>query len=254
MGEPPDLLGSPYPGHHTGVSSIPPLGPDRVKHKVGSPLAPYTRLPSSSVAPTIPEQSTTSTAPTSHYPSLDEQQIKKLHAEFAKTDTKVDNLCELLSMAGVEMAKQEVVALIAKWADKKPDVRTFSKLTAKDLLCLCESIENDIFIDDEQLELAVPDSMIPPEFLRTLLITRMVSSRNTEMGTRNVINVFLNMAIYIARTVFKEDRLVVHHEWDASPVEIPGIGIVGGPLSYVTACAAGKKNMSIRLWTIRTDM
>jgi hypothetical protein len=153
-------------------------------------------------------------------------------------------------MAGVEIAKQEVVALIANWADNKPDVRTFSKLNAQDLMRLCESIQNDIFINDEHLELAIPDSMIPPEFLRMLLITRMVSSRNTEMGTRNVINIFLNMAVYIARTLFKDDRLVIHHEWDASPVEIPGIGIVGGPLDHVTSRAAGEKNMSTRLWTI----
>ena len=150
-------------------------------------------------------------------------------------------------MAGVEMGKPEVVALIAKWADNKPEVRTFSKLTGQDLLRLCKSIENNIFINDEQLELAVPDSVIPPEFLRMLHITRMVTSRNTEMGTRNVINVFLNMAVYVARMVFKEDRLVVHHEWDASPVEIPEIGMVGGPLDYVTSRAAGHMDMSIGL-------
>jgi len=236
-------LGSPYQGHQ---SVVPPPGPDRVKHKVGSPLGPYARPPLSS-APTTPERSTTSSAPTSPYPGLDKRQIKKLHAEFAKTDAKVDNLWEILSMAGVEMGKPEVVALIAKWADNKPEVRTFSKLTGQDLLRLCKSIENNIFINDEQLELAVPDSVIPPEFLRMLHITRMVTSRNTEMGTRNVINVFLNMAVYVARMVFKEDRLVVHHEWDASPVEIPEIGMVGGPLDYVTSRAAGHMDMSIGL-------
>ena len=162
-------------------------------------------------------------------------------------DAKVNTLWEFLGMAGVEMAKEEVMDQIAKWADLKPDVRTFSKLTSQDYMILCQGIQNDIFINDERLASAIPDSMIPPEFIRTLLITRMVSSRNTKMGTRDVINVFLNMAVYIARTAFKEDRLVVHHEWDASPVEIPGIGIVGGPLGYVTACAAGKKNMSIHL-------
>ena len=236
-------LGSPWLAHQ---SVVPPPGPDRVKHRVGSPLGPYARPPSGS-APTTPEPSTTSSAPTSPYPGLDKRQIKKLHAEFAKTDAKVDNLWELLSMAGVEMGKPEVVALIAKWADNKPEVRTFSKLTGQDLLRLCKSIENNIFINDEQLELAVPDSVIPPEFLRMLHITRMVTSRNTEMGTRNVINVFLNMAVYIARMVFKEDRLVVHHEWDASPVEIPEIGMVGGPLDYVTSRAAGHMDMSIGL-------
>jgi hypothetical protein len=64
----------------------------------------------------------TSSAPTSPYPGLDKQQIKKFHAAFAKTDAKVDNLWELLSMSGVEMAKQEVVDLITKWADLKLEV------------------------------------------------------------------------------------------------------------------------------------
>jgi hypothetical protein len=42
--------GSPYLGHQTAVSSSPLLGPDRVKHKLGSPLGPYSR-------PTTPDQS-----------------------------------------------------------------------------------------------------------------------------------------------------------------------------------------------------
>ena len=145
------------------------------------------------------------------------------------------------------MAKQDVVDLIGKWADLKPEVRTFSRLTTQDFMRLCKGFQDSIFINDQHLESAVPDSMIPPEFLPTLLITRMVSSRNTEMGTRNVINVFLNMAVYVARKVFHEDRLVIHHEWDVSPVEIPGIGAVGGPLDYVTSRAMGKQDMSTRL-------
>jgi hypothetical protein len=106
---------------------------------------------------------------------------------------------------------------------------------------LCKGFQDSIFINDEHLESAIPDSIIPPEFLPTLLITRMVSSRNTEMATRNVINALLNMAVYVARKVFHEDRLIIHHEWDVSPVEIPGIGAVGGPLDYVTSRAMGKK-------------
>ena len=219
--------GSPYLAHQTVVSSSPPLGPDRFKYKPGSPLGPYTRPAPGQVAPTIPDQSTSS-APTSPYPDLDKQQIKKFHAAFAKTDAKVDNLWELLSMSGVEMAKQEVVDLITKWADLKPEVRIFSRLTAQDSMRLCKGFRDSIFINDEHLASAIPDSMIPPEFLPTLLITRMVSSRNTEMGTRNVIDVFLNMAVYVARKVFQEDRLVIHHKWDASPVEIPGIGAAWG--------------------------
>ena len=127
-------------------------------------------------------------------------------------------------------------------------------MTARDFIYLCESIENNIFINNERLELTIPDSLIPPEFLRMLHITRMVSSRNTEMGIRSVINVFLNMAVYIARMLFEEDRLVIHHGWNANPVEILGIGTVGGPLDYVTSRAAGNIDMSIGLRAIHTNI
>jgi len=206
-----------------------------------------------STLPIFRPSTTLHSAPMFPYPGLNKQQIKKLHAGFTKMGTAVDNLRELLSMAGVEMAKQEVVALVAKWAHKEPDVQMFSKLTAHDFICLCESIENNIFINNEHLELAIPDSLIPPEFLRMLHITRMVSSRNTEMGARGVINVFLTMAVYIARTLF-EDRLVIHHGWNASPVEILGIGTVGGPLDYITSRAAGNIDMSIGLRAIHTNI
>ena len=64
------------------------------------------------------------------------------------------------------------------------------------------------------------------------------------MGTRKIINLFLDVAVFIARTAFKgEERLVVHHEWDTEPTEIPEIGIVGGPLDYITSRAAGRVNM-----------
>jgi len=39
-------------------------------------------------------------------------------------DSKVATLLEFLSMAGVEMAKDEVVELIANWAELKPEVRS----------------------------------------------------------------------------------------------------------------------------------
>ena len=63
------------------------------------------------------------------------------------------------------------------------------------------------------------------------------------MGTRKIINIFLDVAVYIARKVFNEDRLVVHQEYDTIPTNIPEIGIVSGPLDYVTSRAAGKGSM-----------
>ena len=63
------------------------------------------------------------------------------------------------------------------------------------------------------------------------------------MGTRKIINLFTDVAVYIARIVFNEERLVIHHEWEIETTEIPEIGVVSGPLDYVTSRASGKVNM-----------
>jgi len=60
-----------------------------------------------------------------------------------------------------------------------------------------------------------------------------------EIDTCNIINVFINMAIYITKMVFKEGRLVVYQKYNASLVKISEIGIVGGPLDYITSSTAG---------------
>jgi hypothetical protein len=60
------------------------------------------------------------------------------------------------------------------------------------------------------------------------------------MGTQNVINLFMNTAVYIARLVFGEERLVINHKVDTDPIEVPEIGSVNGPLEYITSRLAGK--------------
>jgi len=60
-----------------------------------------------------------------------------------------------------------------------------------------------------------------------------------EIDTCNIINVFINMAIYITKMVFKEGRLVVYQKYNASLVKISEIGIVGGLLDYITSSTAG---------------
>jgi hypothetical protein len=227
--------------------------PDRINERVrlDTPLTSFARPAFGS---TTSEQSTTS-APVSPYPGLERNQLKKFNTAFTKTDSKINTLLELLRMAGVEMDKEDVINLIANWADLKPEVRTFSKLTAQDYCKLCDpGIQNDICINDDLLASTVPDTIIPPEFLRTLYTTRSVSSRTTKMGTRGVINVFLNMAVYIARGVFNEHRLVIHHEWNSMPIDIPGVGCVGGPLDYVTSRVYGKKSMGTFLHSSHTNV
>ena len=73
------------------------------------------------------------------------------------------------------------------------------------------------------------------------------------MGTRKIINLFIDIAVYVARIIFNEERLVVHHEWETEPTEIPEIGVVSGPLDYVTSRAAGKVQMGTYLNIAITD-
>ena len=181
--------------------------------------------------------------PPSPYAGLTDKQVKRLEKEFEKTDTKIEFVRALLGMTGSDLSKEDVIKLVAKWTDQTPEARTYSVLTAQDFNKLCPYIKNFICINNEQLIQSIPDQMIPPAFLSMLQISRHVSSRRNEMGTRKIINIFLDVAVYIARQVFHEDRLVVHQEYDTVPTEIPEIGIVSGPLDYVTSRAAGEGDM-----------
>jgi hypothetical protein len=217
----------------------PQLGPIRTRagaiespgpylHPVRTPERPYT-------AASLEE---------SPYPGLTTLQKKKVQVSFKKIDEKVNFAVDILAMAGVELDKEEVVGMISRWADQLPETKTFSKLTVEDYHKLCTSIYSFVNVNDEYLTHHIPDSIIPPEFLRILQITREVTIRSTEMGTRNVINLFLNVAVYVARIVFHEERLVIAHELDTDPIDVPEIGRVNGPLDYVTARARGTKTMS----------
>ena len=181
--------------------------------------------------------------PTSLYPGLSDKQIKRLDKEFKKTDTKIEFAKSLLAMNGCHLPKEEVVDLVAKWTDQTPESRTYSVLTAQDFEKLCSYIKDWIHVNDDQLIQSIPDQIIPSAFLSMLTISRLVSSRRNEMGTRKIINIFLDIAVYIARQIFHEERLVIHQEYETVPTEVPEIGIVSGPLDYVTSRAAGNVNM-----------
>jgi hypothetical protein len=207
-------------GHHTPSAPYPPTGHN-----------------------TTPFQYRASSIPPSPYAGLTEGQIKRLQKAFEKMDSMVEFSRELLELAGVSMSKEDVISIVGQWAEKRPDVRTFSKLTTQDYNILCKAIHNVININDGLLLQQIPDNVIPLPFLPMLRMTRLVSARSTEMGTRKIINIFLDTAVYIARMVFAEERLVVDHEYETEPTDVPEIGVVGGPLDYVTARAAGKIDM-----------
>jgi hypothetical protein len=170
------------------------------------------------------------------------KKVKRLEKKFKQTDTKIEFARALLGMTGADLSK-EVIKLVAEWTDQTPEARPYSALTDEDFGKLCPYIKNFICINDEQLIQSIPYEMIPPAFLSMLQISRHVSSRRNEMGTRNIINIYLDVAVYIAREVFNEERLVVHQGYDTVPTEIPEMGMVSGPLDYVTSRAAGNGNM-----------
>jgi hypothetical protein len=141
-------------------------------------------------------------------------------------------------MKGIDLPKEEVVALVGKWSDDLPEVRSFSKLTDADFEALCKGVHT-ININDRLLKEQIPDELLPCEFIPVLEITRRVCSRRTEMGARNVINLFLNFAVYMARMVFAEERLVVHHDVQTDILDVPEVGLVHGPFDFLTARAYG---------------
>jgi hypothetical protein len=209
---------------------------------------PVTPQPTSPITPQhgqhhLRHHSEAASVPPSPYAGLSEKQVKRLEKEFKKTDTKIEFARALLGMTGADLSKEEVIKLVAEWTGQTPEARPHSVLTAQDFGKLCPYIKNIICINDEQLIQSIPYEMIPTAFLSMLQISRHVSSRRNELGTRNIINIYLDVAVYIARQVFHEDRLVVHQEYDTAPTEIPEIGMVSGPLDYVTSRAAGNGNM-----------
>jgi hypothetical protein len=129
-------------------------------------------------------------------------------------------------MNGVKISKEDTVKLISVWAQSQAEVRTFSSLTTADYHLLCPFIHNRINLNSEVLAQIIPDEMIPSAFLSMLHITKMVSSRSTEMGRRKIINHFLDVAVYLARAVFDDDRLIVDHEYELETTYLPEIGPV----------------------------
>jgi len=221
--------------------TTPQSGPQRIKASLASLVPPYPKT-RQTVTPSTPDHRLSTSVPPTPSAGLSEKQIKNLKKAFAKTDSKIEYTRDVLEMVGIDMTRENVVGLVAQWADR------ISELTVDDFNKLCKYIYDIVNINDDVLRQRVPDSIIPPYFLPMLRISRLVSSPRTEMGTRNIINLFLDVAVYIARIAFEgEDRLVIHHEWEIEPTEIPEISVVSGPLDYIISRAAGRVNMGARL-------
>jgi hypothetical protein len=76
-----------------------------------------------------------------------------------------------------------------------------------------------------------------------LLDLRSVHTRRIEMGARQIIGHFLTDAVLIARKLFGDGRIVVDREFQVPRTMVPGVGMVNGPLDFLTARAAGGLQM-----------
>jgi hypothetical protein len=72
----------------------------------------------------------------------------------------------------------------------------------------------DIFINQNTISNEMRDFKISDDFWSGLQATRQVMSRIKDMGVRDVIGHFLIHATLIAREMFKEERLIVHPEYE----------------------------------------
>jgi hypothetical protein len=141
-------------------------------------------------------------------------------------------------------SKSELLFMMGQTLDTLPEHRTFSVLTADDFEKLRAGGERgDIFINEEKMSNDMSNFKIPDDFWSGLQATRQVMSRVKEMEVRHVIGHFLIHATLIARKMFKDERLVVHSEYDVIETEVPPIGTVKGPIDFLTSRAAGYLTM-----------
>ena len=153
---------------------------------------------------------------------------------------KVELAQNVLKKAGVTKDMTEVASLVAEVVDEDSPHRGFSSMTNKDCDLLYKYAYALVNINQSTLCSLIPDAIIPGSFLPGLQISRMVNARSLEVGTRKIINIFMDNAVFIARQVFNEPRLLVDHEQEVEPTAIPELSCtVNGPLDYVTARAAG---------------
>lgn len=195
--------------------------------------------------------SSTFSTPQTPWAGLDKKQTKKLIKLHKKQDEYVEYQ-EMLMMDvsaftlshGRPPSKEELSKMMRQTLDSLPEHRTFSALTIDDFEKLRPGGERgDIFINKQTMLNDMGNLKIPEEFWSGLQATRQVMSRVKEMGVKHVIGHFLIHATLIARQIFKEERLIVHSEYEIDETEIAPIGKLHGPLDFVTSRAAGYLTM-----------
>lgn len=156
----------------------------------------------------------------------------------------VDLMTELcLRIYGNAPERDILVTALSEVLDRKPELRTFSRLTSMDYEILCPSEAGGILVNQTKLREIIPLEKIPSEFWTCLQVIRSTNSRKMGAGVRQVIGHFLSYAVLIAREIFQENRLCVQHEYEVTATNIPGIGQVHGPLDFLTGRATGQLNM-----------
>ena len=245
--------------HETSPKLPPQSGPLSTTHisPRSNPYPPpfdskYKTPPQTYLYPRTPgSYSSTFSSTQSPWAGLDEKQTKKL-IKLNKTQNEyVEYQEKLMTEAAAFILSQqrppskiELLSMMGQTLDTLPEHRTFSSLTSDDFEKLRAGGERgDIFINEKTIANEMRDFKISDDFWSGLQATRQVMSRVKEMGGRHVIGHFLIHATLIARQMFKEERLIVHSEYEVAETSIPPIGKLKGPLDFLTSQAAGYLTM-----------
>ena len=192
-----------------------------------------------------PPATTFRSVPPSPTKTFSESQLKRLRKEWEKDESKVQLVEDVLGKVGVIKTREDLISIIGDVLEDRPLDRSFSTMKVSDYHCLFADNAVDLInINHASLLSLIPDDSIPSSFLEQLYITRLVSSRGLESGARKVINIFIDNAVFVARSVFQEPRLIVDQETELEPTVVVELNCkVHGPLDYVTARAKGRISM-----------
>src|SRR5579859_6952125 len=158
----------------------------------------------------------------SPFDGLSSVQIKKLQRQYQKTDEHVHLIADICHRIYGEVPDHEcLVSSIGEALNAAPDIRIFSGLTNKDYDVLNRGVKASIDVDERALLEKVPLNAIPDWFWPSQKSYRACLSRKMEMGVRNLIGNVLVAAVEIARSLFGNQRLVVHSEWEIPATEVP---------------------------------
>ena len=81
----------------------------------------------------------------------------------------------------------------------------------------------------------LPDVPVSDNFYDPLICFQQTLSRQTDDGSGPIIALYLSYAVEAACELYKATRVVLLCDVPIPDVEIPGLGLVGGKLDFVTA-------------------